>query len=92
MASGSSSHSSPASPGPGDGQVRNARGDRLLDDSVDRRPVDHGQHLLRLLLRKRQESRAQTSGGDDGLHDTRLSLSALPPILAAASRFHPLIP
>jgi len=90
MASGSSSHSSPASPG--DGQVRNARGDRLLDDPVDLRTVDDGQHLLGLLLRQGQEPRAQTGGGDDGFHGTRLSLRALPLILVAASRFHPLIP
>ena len=82
----------PLPPAIGDRQVRNARGDRLLDDPVDRRTIDDGQHLLRLLFRQGQEPDAQSGGGDDSLHDTRLSLSALPPILAAASRFHPLIP
>jgi len=76
----------------GDGQVRNARGDRLFDDPVNRRTIDDGQHPLGLLLREAEEARTGAGGGDDGSHDTGLSLSALPPILAGASRFHPLIP
>ena len=82
----------PLPPAIGDRQVRNTRGDRLLDDPVDRRTIDDGQHPLGLLLREAEEARTGAGGGDDGSHDTGLSLSALPPILAAASRFHPLIP
>lgn len=64
------------------------RGHGLLHDPMDAGRSANGEHLLR----ERQEPRAGAGGGDDGFHGPRLSLSALPPILAAASRFHPLIP
>ena len=44
-------------------------GDRLLDAVLDRRLVDERQHLFRLRLGDRQESRAETGGGKDRLAD-----------------------
>ena len=41
----------------------------LLDDVLDRRLVDDGQHLLRRGLGRGEEAGAQSSGRDDGLRD-----------------------
>ena len=50
-----------------DQKLLDARGDSLLDDELDRRRIDDGQHLLRLSFRRRQETRAKTRCRDDRL-------------------------
>ena len=46
-----------------DQDVVDAGGDRLLDHVLDRRAVDDRQHLLRLCLGRRQETRSQPAAG-----------------------------
>ena len=43
-------------------------GERLLDDVLDDRLVEHRQHLFGRALGARQKTRAKTGGGDDCLH------------------------
>jgi hypothetical protein len=57
-----------------------AGGDRLLDDELDRRRVDDGQHLLGDGLGGGQEAGAQTGGGDHGLANARLRVGHGPRI------------
>ena len=42
--------------------------ERLLNDVLDDRFVEHRQHLFRRALGARQKTRAKTGGGDDCLH------------------------
>ena len=42
--------------------------ERLLDDVLDNRLVEHRQHLFGRALGARQKTRAKTGGGDDCLH------------------------
>ena len=50
-------------------EMLDAGGARLVDDMLDDRPVDDGQHLLGDRLGRRQETRAQPGDGEDGLAD-----------------------
>ena len=52
-----------------DDDAGEARGHRLLDDVLDDRLVDEGQHLLGLGLGGGQEAGAEAGGGEDGLAD-----------------------
>src|SRR5438094_743519 len=50
-----------------DDDLREARRDRLLDDVLDHGLVDEREHLLRLRLRRREESRSEPGGGEPAL-------------------------
>jgi hypothetical protein len=49
--------------------IRHAGTDGFLDDMLNRRGVDDGQHLLGLRLGGGQEPGAETGGGNDGFAD-----------------------
>src|SRR5213594_4423434 len=63
-----------------DDDLREARRDRLLDDVLDHGLVDEREHLLRLRLRRREESRSEPGGGEHRL------LHAHGPIIPRACR------
>ena len=51
--------------------VVDARGSRLFNDVLNRRLVDHRQHLFWHCLRRWEEARTKASGGNNGFHSLR---------------------
>ncbi len=61
----------PLAPAGDDDQVVNPGGDRFLNNILDDRPIDQGEHLLRHGLGGREKPGSKTCSRDDGLAHLR---------------------